>query len=392
MRVSTLVPAALLLLAACDRDPGPPAGSTRPVAAACVSRPEGTRWAGDYRATAVFGDAEEEALTGMMLAGVAATDSIIYVMETGRAALWLLRPDLSVIRHVGREGEGPGEWRTSGGSVEGGSLRRVSASADQVRIFDGTRVQEFTPGGRFRRVLTDGTAQGWLSPLQARLVYSGDRLFYSAGGYDPLSSASTGGIRENIRAGREVAADRRSPWAVRMRVGDEDRAVLQLGLVPLAGKMGVGPAQASPIWDTNGGCVIASDGAEPMLVYAPVGGKQDTLRVPLPDRADRNENYVSKLGGVLPEGTRLDEPSAPARIKDLVLDPDGYVWILPVQPDEPLRGRVEVLRVPLGGGEAVLDTVPGFPRAFGPPGVYYASARGDGDELLVVRFDRTRSA
>lgn len=381
---------ALLLLAACDRTPVPARG-TRRVAAACVSRQEGTRWAGEYHATAVFGDSDDEAMTGVLLGGIAVTDSIVYVLETGRAALWLLRPDLSVIRRVGREGKGPGEWSFTGLSVQGGSMRRVSASADGVRLFDGVRLQEFTPDGRFRRVLVNGTAERWLSPFQSRVVFFGDTLFHSAGGYDPLSSATTGKPKE-VGLGREVGADGRTPWAVRMRMEGEDRAVLQLGLVPVGGRRGVGPAQASPLWDANGRCVVASDGAAPLLVYAPVGGRQDTVRVPLPERVDRIENYEDRMRGVLPPGTRPAEPSAPARVKDLVLDPDGYVWLLPMWAAEPVPGGVEVVRVPLGGGKVVLDTVPAFPRAFGPPDVYYAGTRGPDDEHLVVRYERSAVA
>ncbi|HEX6040162.1 hypothetical protein [Longimicrobium sp.] len=327
-------------------------------------------------------------MTGVLSGGIAVTDSIVYVLETGRAALWMLRPDLSIIRRVGREGKGPGEWSFTGLSVQGGSMRRVSASADRVRLFDGVRVQELAPDGRFRRVLVNGTGEGWLSPFQSRVVFSGDTLFYSAGGYDPLSSAATGRPKE-AGPGREVGVDGLTSWAVRMRVEGADRAVLQLGLVPVTGRMGVGPAHASPLWDTNGRCVVASDGAEPLLVHAPVGGRQDTIRVPLPKRVDRIENYAERMRGVLPPGTRLAEPSAPARVKDLILDPDGYVWLLPMWSEEPVPGGVEVVRVPLGGGEAVLDTVPGFPRAFGPPGVYYTGTRGLDDEHLVVRYEQS---
>jgi hypothetical protein len=322
-----------------------------------------------------------------MLGGIAVTDSVVYVLEADRSVLWLLRPDLSVIRKVGREGEGPGEWRMLGASSYGGSMRRVSASAEGVRLFDGRRVQQFGPGGRFRRMLVNGNSEASLSSMQSRLVYVGDTLLYSAGGHDALSSASTGKAIA-IGATPEVAADGRRPWAVRMRADDDDRAVLQLGLVPVRGRSGVGPAQARPMWDSNGRCAVASDGAEPWVVYAPIGGEQDTLRVSLPARADRNEKYAQQLGGVVPGGFKLEEPSAPARIKDLILDPDGFVWLLPVQPDEPVAGGVEVIRVPLGGGAAVTDTVPAFPRAFGPPGVYYARTSGPDDEMLVSRYQQ----
>lgn len=352
-----------------------------------MSRLEGTRWAGDYHSTAVFGDMDEEAMSGWMLGGIAVADSVVYVLEADRSVLWMLQPDLSVIRRVGREGDGPGEWRMVGVSSYGGSMRRVSASAEGVRLFDGQRVQQFGPRGRFQRILVNGNSEASLSSMQSRLVYVGDTLFYSAGGHDALSSASTGKALA-IGAAPATAVDGRRLWTVRMRANGDDRAVLQLGLVPVRGRTGVGPAQARPMWDSNGRCVVASDGAGPLLVYAPISGEQDTLRVPLSERVDRNENYAQQLGGVVPSGFRLDEPSAPARIKDLILDPDGFVWLLPVQPDEPVSGGVEVIRVPLGGGAAITDTVPAFPRAFGPPGVYYARTEGPDDEMLVSRYQQ----
>jgi hypothetical protein len=381
MRVAALLPAALLLAAACDRNPDPPAGGADRVAAACVSRPQGSRWVGEYRATSMFGDVEEEALGGMTLAGIAATDSIVYVMETQRAALWLLRPDLSVIRRIGREGDGPGEWRPAGAPPLGGSMRWVHASEAGVRLFDGQRIQELTRDGRFRRVLLNGAMEAGISLMQSRQAFVGDTLLYSAGGYDVMASIASGGP---VRHGDLV--DGRQPWWVRMRVGDEERNVLELGLTPLR-KVTVGPAQARPLWDTNGACIAASDGAGPLLVHAPIGGRQDTTSVPLPDRADRSEDYADKMGGLLPPGTRLEEPSAPTRVRDLAIDPDGFVWLLPVQPADGIPGGVEVIRVPLGGGSAVTDTVPAFPRAFGGPGVYFAETRGPDGEILVVRYE-----
>lgn len=384
MRRSALLPI-VLLLAGCDGAPEP-AASARPVAAVCVSRPEGSRWAGDYHGTAVFGDTDDEAMSGWMLAGIAVTDSVVYVLETDRSVLWLLRPDLSVIGQVGQEGDGPGEWRMFGASPYGGSMRRVSASKDGVRLFDGRRVQQLDPRGRFRRMVVNGSSET-LPSMQSRLVFLGDTTFYSAGGHDPLSSAASGRARAP-RTNTGAVSDERQPWAVRMRADGDDRLVLQLGLVPVRGRGGVGPAQAVPKWDSNGKCAVASDGAEPLLVYAPIGGRQDTVRVPLPERMDRNENYAGKLDGISPPGVGLDEPSAAARLIDLVLDPDGIVWLLPIQPDEPVPGGVEVIRVPLGGGVAVTDTVPAFPRAFGPPGVYYARVDGPDDEMLVARYER----
>lgn len=385
MRIRSLFLISLLFAAGCDPKPDPPAAGNRPVAGACVSRPEGSRWAGEYARTAVFGDSEDEEMSGIVLAGISATDSMVYVMESGRAALWLLRPDLSVIRRVGREGRGPGEWQPFGPSNQGGSMKWIHASAAGVRLFEGERIQEFDPRGRFRRIVVNGALLAGISPLQSRIAYVGDTLLYSGGGYDIMSSIARNG--EGALPRRDDPVGGRSIWWIRARTGNKERTVLQLGLEPLERKAGVGPAQALPLWDTNGACVAASDGAEPLLVYASVmGGRQDTVSVPLPDRAARTEDYAERLKGVVQPGMRLGEPSAAARVRDLVIDPDGFVWLLPVQPRQAIQGGVEIIRTSLGGGPAVIDTVPAFPRAFGGPGVYFAETYSPDGAIHVVRF------
>ena len=323
----------------------------------------------------------------MLLAGIAVTDSVVYVVETQRATLWLLRPgDLTPVRRAGREGKGPGEWHPFGSASHGGSQRWVHASAAGVRLFDAQRIQEFRPDGRFRRLYLNAAQQAGISPLQSRLAFVGDTLVYSSGGHDIFNSILRAGNMKDVR--RDELVGGRQLWFVRMRVGDDVRDVLQLGLVPLPPKVPVGPAQARPLWDLHGTCVVASDGAEPLLVHASLGGgAQDTVRVALPDRADRAADYEGMMGGLLPPGTRLGEPTAATRVRDLIVDPDGYVWLRPVQPRGGLPEGMEVIRVPLGSGPAVTDTVPAFPRAFGGPGVYFAEERGPDDELLVTRYD-----
>jgi len=82
-------------------------------------------------------------------------------------------------------------------------------------------------------------------------------------------------------------------------------------------------------------------------------------------------------------------PALPLRVYDLVADPDGWVWILPVQPPDGTRGGLEVLRVSIGHGQGIIDTAPAFPRAFGPEGTIYGTRR---DRERLARLARNAAA
>jgi len=367
-----------LAAAACGR-PEPREVGSAPSGPACASRPGGSRWAGTYRAAGVFGDTDEEALTGIVLAGIAATDRAVYVLELGHPRLWLLRPDLTPVRTVGREGRGPGEWKFFPPAAQGGSMGWVNADSTGIRLFDGTRVQEFGPEGSFRRLATTERAAAGISPGQSRLRYAGGALLYSAGGYDAMGVAHR----------RAEPVGGKSLWTVRAREGSREHVVLTLGLVPLRRGAGLGPTQARPLWDAHGECVVAADGAGPLLVSASVhGGRQDSANVALPERWGNAASDAAGLQGALPPGVRVEPPTAPVRVRDLILDPDGYAWLLPVQPAERVPAGVEVVRVEVASGRSVRDTVPAFPRAFGPPGVFYAETYAQDGAIHVVRYDR----
>lgn len=151
-----------------------------------------------------------------------------------------------------------------------------------------------------------------------------------------------------------------------------------------------GPNQAVPLWDVAGSCTVASDGASPWLVVASLDGRDaDTLAIDLPDRepAGYDRSALAELSAMAGGGRHIPEPTAIRRISGLILDPDGHVWLLPIQPDPAPEGGVEILRISIATGEMVVDTVPAFPAAFGPPGVYFATPRAPLDEPVVARLD-----
>lgn len=113
------------------------------------------------------------------------------------------------------------------------------------------------------------------------------------------------------------------------------RDVVSLVLAPsTVGASGIpfrGPNQAKPLWAARSGCVVASDGESRWLA-------------------------VSSL-----DAERVDTMALPS--------------------------GVEVIRVSLATGRAVLDTVPCFPIEFGEPGVYYATTRDDLGRVIIERYD-----
>jgi hypothetical protein len=74
------------------------------------------------------------------------------------------------------------------------------------------------------------------------------------------------------------------------------------------------------------------------------------------------------------------------------VDSDGWVWILPVQPAGGIDEGIEVLRVPIGHGEVLFDTVPAFPIAFGTDGAFYGIIWDSAEYPRLGRFAAARGS
>jgi len=113
----------------------------------------------------------------------------------------------------------------------------------------------------------------------------------------------------------------------------------------------------------------------------------DTVRFPLPRRrTDLEQDDMELLRRLGVARDRTIPPALPLGVRDLSVDPDGWIWILPVQPARGLDGGVEVVRVPIGHGNAVFDTVPAFPIAFEAQGAFYGIIRDSAGYRRVGRF------
>jgi hypothetical protein len=169
-------------------------------------------------------------------------------------------------------------------------------------------------------------------------------------------------------------------WSIVRHASGRPDTVLSLQLKPLpTGRNGVGfvgPAQARPVWGWSRDCVVATDGGGGWLVRANVGrAGLDTLTFELPDvelpRVNKEE--LGRLTGMVGKGQGgYLEPTLEKRVSSVVVDPDGYAWVLPAQDTAQGPLGLQIVRVSLATGQAVQDTVPAFPLAFGRPGVFYA--------------------
>ena len=171
--------------------------------------------------------------------------------------------------------------------------------------------------------------------MQSRIALSGGDVLFSAGGYD----FSRGGTSPVITL-----------WSTS---GARPRQVAALPLPKLPGRLpAISSEQARPRWDANGGCVVLSDGASPTLIRVDrASGAADTLPLPLPDRDPPPLSEEEQRAAAAAGARGVPEPSAPLRVRDLIIDPDGTVWIRPIQPDPPIDGGIEVIRLAASTGE-----------------------------------------
>lgn len=365
----------LLVATACSSEP-----SKQSVArsANCLSRDGGSRWAGEYaRTTSYGGDGESLIEVG----GIVAVDSRVFVYDAPRARVTVLTDSLSRVQQFGRRGQGPGELHpVMDFGMRGKNWRWLTTAGDTLVVFDAIRVQQFDSSGRFmRQAFSELIGRAMLSDMAERIVAGPGVLVSTEGGYHAPLTPDGGDPNQ---------------WYVVARSDGRNRRLISLHLPKLPPgpqKVGfIGPGQARPLWDAAGGCVVASDGASAWLVRASLqGGRSDTIPVALPDvkepRIDREE--LQRLAG-----GRYVEPSARRRVSGLIIDPDGYAWLLPWQGSTNVPGDVEIVRVSLATGRSELDTVPAFPSAFGRPGVYYATTNDRlNEDAVVTRFDMTAS-
>ena len=357
-----------LVLVGCDTSP-PATSLPAPPLTSCSSKPA-SRWA-------VRGPARDSVLIGggLTTAGLAVDGDWIFVFDRYQANVSRFSLTDNVREDFGRVGQGPGELTAMdrGWAFESGwNTSWIDARRDTVVLFDGAKVLILSPDGGFRGQLDDlAESISGVSFVRRVRWIDGEAV-----------------VDIESRGGREPTNERQMRiWAFSE---EESRQLHSLTLTPLPkdarGARFQGMREAVPSWDTGNGCVAITDGGSSWVLGGSLGSPSlDTLRFDLGERqltADYSEAELLAESGATQ--SRLPEPAMPMRVRDLVIDPDGWVWLWPIQPAPKIFTGEEVIRISLETHRVEWDTVPGFPRAFGPPGSFYVTrAEGNGAATLL---------
>lgn len=345
----------LLLTAACtSRTPAPHAvlGCALPVNA--------DRWNPAGRTVADFPLTDSGATP---VAGATVIGAEVFVFDRFAGLILAVALDGTVRRRIGRDGRGPGELAIQGTSTRLSltRLRRdwLASRGDTLLLLDGNQIHRFLTSGAHvgsERIMDTLLGEPSIFPSETtRLRVTGDRLWLD------VSALSA-------RPGAPFTSASRSYsiWSVS---AESIRLELRLPLIPPLvterGAVMLSVLEARPAFDLVGTCLVVTDGGSPfVIVHGASGTSFDTipiafaLRDPKPPETEVAVRQASGAGaGPLPA------PSLPARLQRIVGDPDGWVWIMPVQ-SVPSEGEIEVIRLHIPTGTQRLDSVPFFPTAF----------------------------
>jgi hypothetical protein len=343
----------------------------------CNARAAGSRWvaaAASAVQTQVYGSGDTWIAT---LAGVATVPGRVFVFDEGKPSVSELTPTLVPVREFGRAGNGPGE-------ISGGlNLRLVDPSANY----------NFVGVNRTKTVIYDrrdievygsiGTPE-----YSIRFPMTGP-VMYGVRQVQPLGDSALLAIVDSVDITGQRPR-RLQGWVIRGNAASQMRTLLWE--LPVPGDSGAALTSINnrisrPYWARIDGCQVATDGANRFLFrYDERTGHTDSLLLPdwqVPAwgkaRGDRSSIGIA--------GRRVVEPHRPASLAcwwALVVDPDGWAWIRAWTEE---LSELRVFAISLASGQVVEVRTPAFPRAFGEPGVFYATTRNRAtEEVLVLRF------
>lgn len=366
---------ALALAAALAFASGSAQGQTAPFA--CMASADESRWlAESYSDTHTYGldDGEWiESYGGLAAAG----DSLFFYDQWARRIVHL-SGELEERHTFGRQGDGPGEfdgpiplmWLDD--LFEG----HVAFNGRQLVVYDLLRLASFDAGGEYR----------WSIQVPSPPFGEGVRFVTPVG-------------EEQMIFGKDsLDAEGRQLQLWRVQPADPNRLEL-LWERPVPRHASDDPfsllttREARSKWARHQDCVVVSDGGGRFLWVVDLATMR-TDSIALPEWEVPAFGELSIDRGTLNLGAREVQPERPApallwRWRGLIVDPDGHAWI---RVWTEARDEFEVIVVSLTSGESRrLVNPPGFPTAFGPPGVFYtALTNPETDEQYLVRLEGQR--
>jgi len=336
-----------------------------------------TRWlAESYTATHTYGLGDDEWIEsygGLAAAG----DSVFLYDQLGRRIIHL-SGELEERHAFGREGEGPGEFQSPipltwlDDLFEG----HVAFNGRQLVVYDRLRLASFDPSGEHqwsarRPATTVREGVRFVSPVaEGQMIFGVDSLDFTS------RRLALWRVGRTDPHHHELLWERPVPW----RSSDD--------LVPI-----LRTREAASYWARYRDCVVVSDGGRRFLWVVDLS-TLETDSVALPEWEVPAFGEVPIDRGVMNFGGREVQresqgPALLSRWRGLIVDPDGHAWI---RAWTEARDEFEVIVVSLASGQSRrLVNPPGFPTAFGPPGVFYtALTRPETDEQYLVRFEGER--
>lgn len=337
----------------------------------CGARAGGSRWLVDsYQITHTYGiDDPDEWVASY--GGLDAVGDTVFLYDQRRPGVLHLTGTLSLRGSFGQAGRGPGEfgfpfpvtW------IDDNAEGHIGFDGTTLVVYDRLDVASFRPDGTFVRSTnlghpSMGAGVRFVSPEpDGSVVYGLDSI---ASGRRRLQ---TWRIRPD--ASRELLWERPVPW-----------------IQPASGGTNPGRREARSYWARYHRCYVVSDGGSGLLwIYDAEKRHVDSMplpewRVP-PFGAVASDRSGLVIGGRT-AGRQVTEPALLSRWTGLIIDPDGYAW---VRAWTSSREDFTVFVISLTSGRAVRVDLPAFPRAFGPPGVFYAAKmREETEEQYVARY------
>ena len=343
----------------------------------CMASADESPWVAEsYSETHTYGLDDGEWIESY--GGLAAAGDSLFLYDRLRPRIVHLSGELEERQAFGRSGEGPGEFHLSwpirwlDDLFEG----YVDFDGRRVVVYDRLRLASFDAGGEYE----------WSARVPNMTLLEGVQFVVPVGEEQMIfgkDSVDAGGRHLQLWSTEPADPDHLELlWERPVPRHASDDPFPNLNT-----------REARSQWARHQDCVVVSDGGGRFLWVVDLPTMQ-TDSIALPEWEVPAFGELSIDRGTLNLGGREVQPErlSPAllwRWRGLIVDPDGHAW---VRAWTESRDEFEVFVVSLATGESRrLMNPPGFPTAFGLPGVFYtAREHPETDEHHIVRFEGER--